>query len=111
MRPEHAIARPHDVSDLYLAPLALALDAKIDELGRLQGPALRFEIALQGDHPDATRAVRETGLLTALTRNVDAHGWTFSWDARGLRLTNDGHTLVLGLPPTVLDYVEFDPVD
>jgi hypothetical protein len=28
-------ARPHHISDLYLAPMALEVDARIEQLGRL----------------------------------------------------------------------------
>jgi hypothetical protein len=36
---------------------------------------------------------------------VALHGWVCSWDQRGLRLTHDGHTIVLGLPPSLTAYL------
>jgi hypothetical protein len=36
---------------------------------------------------------------------IDQHAWKFSWDERGLRLTHDAHTLVLGIPPVFRDYL------
>lgn len=34
--------RPHDITDLYLAPVVLAVDAKIAELGRLDQQGLAY---------------------------------------------------------------------
>jgi hypothetical protein len=41
-----------------------------------------------------------------VTHLLDRHEWEFSWDARGLRLTHAAHTLVLGVPPVFVDYLE-----
>ena len=99
------MARPHDVSDLLLAPVALALDARLEAFGGLTRSELQFEVALEGDKPQRSRAFREDGLLAALTHAVDQHGWVCSWDPRGLRLTHGTHTLVLGLPPSLASYL------
>jgi hypothetical protein len=40
---------------------------------------------------------------------IDQHAWEFSWDERGLRLTHDAHTLVLGIPPVFRDYLADAP--
>jgi hypothetical protein len=40
---------------------------------------------------------------------IDQHAWEFSWDERGLRLTHDAHTLVLGIPPVFRDYLAGAP--
>lgn len=99
------MARPHDVADLLLAPVALAFDARLEELGRLTPAQLEFEVALEGDKPQRTREFREDGLLATITHVVDQHGWACSWDPRGLRLTHGQHTFVLGLPPSLSVYL------
>jgi hypothetical protein len=87
-------ARPHDVTDLYLSPVVLALD---------------YEIALESDLPDLTRSMREEALIRTVTHLIDRHGWEFSWDPRGLRLSHDAHTLVLGIPAVFVDYLAGSP--
>lgn len=99
-------ASPHDITDLYLAPVALAVDAKISELGRLDKEQLTYEVALESDTPDFTRDMREDALIRAITHMVDTHGWKFTLDPRGLRLTHDAHTFVLGLPAVFTAYLE-----
>jgi hypothetical protein len=97
--------RPHDVTDLYLAPVVLAVDARIEELGRMDKGRLAYEVALESGLPDFTRQMREEALIRAITHLTDTHHWTFSWDPRGLRMTHEAHTFVLGLPAVLLDYV------
>jgi hypothetical protein len=99
-------ARPHDITDLYLAPVALAVDARIEELGRLDRERLTYEVALESDTPDFTRSMREEALIRTITHLIDCHDWVSSWDPRGLRLTHHEHTLVLGLPAALADYLE-----
>ena len=97
--------RPHDVTDLYLAPVLLAVDARIEELGRLDRARLAYEVALESDLPDISRQMREEALIRAITHLTDTHHWAFSWDPRGLRMTHEAHTFVLGLPAALLDYL------
>ena len=101
--------RPHDVTDLHLAPVVLAVDARIEELGQLGKDGLAYEVALDSDSPDFTRRIREDGLIRTVTHLIDCHGWEFSWDPRGLRLTHDAHTFVLGIPAVFLEYLEDSP--
>ena len=101
--------RPHDVTDLYLAPVVLAVDSRIEELGRLDKDRLAYEVALESDSPDFTRQMREEALIRAVTHLTDSHHWEFSWDPRGLRLTHDGHTFVLGIPAVFLEYLDASP--
>jgi len=100
--------RPHDVTDLYLAPVLLAVDARLEELGQLDRGRLAYEVALESDLPDVTRQMREEALMRAITHLTDTHHWTFSWDPRGLRMAHDAHTFVLGLPAALLDYLAGD---
>ena len=53
--------------------------------------------------------MREEGLIRTVTHLIDSHDWEFSWDPRGLRLTHDMHTFVLGIPAVFLDYLENGP--
>ena len=101
--------RPHDLTDLYLAPVVLTVDARIAELGRLDRDRLAYEIALESDLPDLTRDMREEALIRTITHLIDSHDWEFSWDPRGLRLTHDTHTLVLGIPAVFLEFLEDAP--
>jgi hypothetical protein len=98
--------RPHDITDLYLAPVVLAVDARIEELGRLDKSGLAYEVALESDSPDFTRRMREEALIRTVRHLIDSHDWEFSWDPRGLRLTHDAHTFVLGIPAVFLDYLQ-----
>ena len=101
--------RPHDITDLYLAPVALAVDARIEELGRLDAAALAFEVAVESDLPDITRRIREDALLRAITHLIDCHDWELSWDPRGLRLAHEGHAFVLGIPAVFAEYLADRP--
>jgi len=98
--------RPHDITDLYLAPVVLKVDARIEELGRLDKDGLAYEVALESDSPDYTRSMREEALIRTVTHLIDRHDWEFSWDPRGLRLTHDAHTFVLGIPAVFLEFLD-----
>jgi hypothetical protein len=101
--------RPHDLTDLYLAPVLLAIDARIEGLSRLDKKDLAYEVALASDLPDTTRQTREEALIKTLTHLTETHHWTLSWDPRGLRLAHDAHTFVLGIPALFRDYLENGP--
>jgi hypothetical protein len=101
--------RPHDAADLYLAPVLLAVDARIEELGKLDKDGLAYEVALESDSPDITRHMREGALIRTITHTIDCHHWELSWDPRGLRLTHGAHTFVLGVPAVFLEYLQGSP--
>ncbi|HET6192811.1 MAG TPA: hypothetical protein VFE59_38090, partial [Trebonia sp.] len=65
--------RPHDVTDLYLARVLLAVDARLEELGQLDKRRLAYEVALESDLPDITRQMREEALMRAITHLTDTH--------------------------------------
>ncbi len=100
---------PHDVSDLHLAPVVLAIDARIDELSKLDLDALKWRVAVDGDAPDWTTEQREAGLLEAVRHVIDCHGWVVSFDPRGVRLTHGKNSLVLGVPATFNEYLSGSP--
>ncbi len=99
-------ALPHDLTDLYLAPVVLAVDARIAELGELSKRDLAYQVALESDTPDFTRQMREDALIRSIIHLIDTHDWEFGWDPRGLRLVHDAHTFVLGIPATFREYLE-----
>jgi hypothetical protein len=90
---------------LYLAPVVLALEARIEELGLLDPEKLALHVALVSDQADFTRDMRESALLKAVGHRIDCHNWELSWDPRGIRLTHGIHGLVLGVPPTFVDFL------
>lgn len=96
---------PHDVSDLYLAPVVLAVDAKLDDLAALESHALSQRIAVESNLPDWSREDRERALIESVQHFVDCRGWTMTWDPRGLRLSHAEHTLVLGVSANLVDYL------
>jgi hypothetical protein len=96
---------PHDVSDLYLAPVILSIDAKLDELGTLDAHALAQRVAIESNRPDWSREEREQALLVSIQHFVDCRGWEMTWDPRGLRLTHAEHTVVLGVPANLAEYL------
>jgi hypothetical protein len=98
--------RPHDASDLYLAPVMLAVDARIEELGKLDKSQLVYEVALETNSLDVTRAMREEALIRAVKHLIELHHWELSWDPRGLRMTHHEHTFVLGVPAVFLQYLD-----
>jgi hypothetical protein len=97
--------RPHDMADLYLAPVALSVDAALADLADLSGDALAGEVALRTNGEPRTPDERRRAMLEAVTHLVDLHGWTVAWVDRGLELSHDGHRLVLGVPESVRAFV------
>jgi hypothetical protein len=99
------VTRPHDIADLHLAPVVLAVDARIEELGHLDQDQLEHKVAFQNDSQDYTPQLREEALIRTITSLIDCHGWELSWDLRGLRLTHEAHTFVLGIPAGFREYI------
>jgi hypothetical protein len=97
---------PHGVADLYLAPVAIALDERIAELGRLDRHQLADRIALETNRPDWSREDRQFGLLDTVRHLIECHDWQLSWEDRGIRLTHGGYSVVLGVPKTFHEYVD-----
>jgi hypothetical protein len=100
---------PRDITDLYLAPVLLEVDARIEQLSHLDRDRLAYEVALESNEPDYTREMREEALIRTVSYLIDVHGWDFRWDPRGLRLTHNAHTFVLGVPAVFLEYLADSP--
>lgn len=96
---------PHDATDLRLAPLLLALEDRIAELGVLDVEELGHRVALDSDRAGRTPQMRRSTLLQSITRDIDCHGWELTWDPRGLRVSHAQHSVVLGVPAVFADYV------
>jgi hypothetical protein len=97
---------PRDLTDLQLAPTALALEHRLKEMGELDLDQLTERIAIESNCPDWTREMRDAGLLSTVAYLIDLNGWELSWDPRGLRMKHALHSLVLGVPPTFTAYRE-----
>src|ERR1700760_417830 len=97
---------PKDAADLYLAPLLLTLNERLEELSRLELDQLHSHVGLVSDQPDWTRDIRETGLLQAIRHTIDTHDWDLSWHARGLAVPHGKHMVVLGTPATFNEYLD-----
>ena len=98
--------RPHDVPDLHLAPVVLAIDARIDELASLTTAELRTRVAVESDYALDTPVDRAEALLRVIRYLIDLHGWEISWDPRGLRLGHERRGLVLGVPDSFQESVD-----
>ena len=97
---------PHDPADLALAPVVLALDAHLEHLGTLSPAEVAFQVTLQTNAEPQTGDDRRAGLLEVIAANVEMHGWQAAWDARGLAISHSDRRVVLGLPPSVLSYLD-----
>lgn len=96
---------PKDITDLYLAPVLLAVDARLAELEELTLAELTQEVAVLSDCSDRSPEWRREALLRAIAHGLALHGWTLSWDARGLVVAHGDHRVVLGLPPVANEYL------
>jgi hypothetical protein len=93
-----AMTRPHDPTDLMLAPVALAIDDRLQELAALDPRELGRRILWETDlQPHSVEGARRA-ILEDLMYLVPTRGWELSWDDRGIRLQHRDHTLVLGIP-------------
>ena len=96
---------PHDLTDLYLAPVVLAIEACMERLGRLAPDELALEIALSSNAPDWTRSWREQALTSAIEHLIDVHGWSLTVESRSLRLAHRRRVVLMALPPTLEAYL------
>ncbi|HEV7206652.1 MAG TPA: hypothetical protein VGN18_18750 [Jatrophihabitans sp.] len=99
---------PRDLSDLYLAPVVLALDERIREYSALDPVELAKRVELESDRLDWSRDERETAILMALSHLIDLHGWALDWVERGVQLSRGSNSVVLGVPQRLRDYVDGD---
>ena len=101
---------PRDVTDLYFAPVVLAVDARLHHFAHLDDAALAREIAAVSEHPTRDALERRAALLIAVGAVIELHGWSLSWDdARGVRVAHGPHAVVLGVPNVVRRFVAGRP--
>jgi hypothetical protein len=98
--------RPRDLTDLYLSPVAIELDHRLDELTDATVRDLELKIALSTDREASAPEARVELFLAALAHFVPLHGWELAYEARGVRVRHGEHSLVLGVPDCVREYVE-----
>jgi hypothetical protein len=97
---------PHDAADLMLAPVVLALNARLEKLSTMRLDELAKDIALTSNVPDWTRGLREEGLVRTVADGVDCHGWELSVEPRGLCISHARREIVLGLPVQCRAYLD-----
>jgi hypothetical protein len=97
--------RPRDLVDLMLAPVALAIDDRLQELAAMTGDELdRCVVWETGMLPGGRRSAQRA-ILDDLTSLVPTRGWELTWDVRGVRLQHRDHGLVLGVPDSLARWV------
>jgi len=99
------MALPKDMTDLFLAPVVLTVERRIQELGALSVNELADRVALEADVDVANPAGRLDGLLRTIGYLQELHDWSLAWDERGIRLTHGAHTVVLGVPQVFRDFL------
>jgi hypothetical protein len=99
------VPHPQDLSDLALAPVALAVDARLQALSLLSFDQLSYQLGLQTDQKADTAGERAAQVVAAAVHMVDLHGWRASWDPRGIRLSHSEHSYVLGVAPSIQSFV------
>ena len=101
--------RPHDRTDLYLAPVALEVDRRVAELGALTPEELDLRVALAANVDTRFAPERIRGLLTTIVHLLDMHDWQVAWDDRGLRLFHGDHSIVIGCPANFGVFLGVEP--
>jgi hypothetical protein len=96
---------PHDLADLYLAPVALGIEARIEELGKLSIDELALEVALASDTPDWSRRWREEALVATIEHLLDLHGWSLVIEDHALRLFHRGRKVLIAMPTRFEEYL------
>lgn len=67
--------RPHDLSDFYLAPVALAIGCTWERWGAMSLDQVRSEVAFHTNDDPATPDERPAALPATLAQ-PEMHGWT-----------------------------------
>jgi hypothetical protein len=97
--------RPRDLTDLYLSPVAIELDRRLDELSPLSAQDVEVKVALSTDREASLPSDRIDLFLQSLAHLIPLHGWELAYESRGVRVQHGGHSLVLGVPDCVREYV------
>jgi len=97
--------RPRDLTDLYLSPVAIELDRRLDELSTATASDLELKVALSTDREASLPSARAELFLQSLAHLIPLHGWELAYEPRGVRVRHGDHSLVLGVPDCVREYV------
>lgn len=97
--------RPHDVADLYLAPVLLEIDERLGQFEGLSAEEVEYRLALATDRQPRDAEDRAALLLRSITRALETHAWETSWHPRGLQISHDAHAVVLGIPDSLRTYL------
>jgi hypothetical protein len=100
------VTLPKDRTDLQLAPVVLALDRRLDEFELFDLRGLEQRVRLDNGEPATGHAARRAAVLGSLTAGLDMHGWTATWNGRGLRIVHQHHHVTLGIPATFTAYID-----
>ncbi|MEQ6900348.1 hypothetical protein [Nocardioides sp. YIM 152588] len=98
-------ARPRDIPDLYLAPVALDLDERLAQFEGRTDDEISHDLVLATNREPRGTGERAELALEAVTHLVDTHGWEVGWCPRGLRMSHDENELVLGVPESLRRYL------
>jgi hypothetical protein len=93
------------MTDLYMAPVVLEVDARLEQLSTLASEELAYRVALESDIEPRDAAERSRALIETVRRGLELHGWTLERRDRGLAVGHAGHVVVLGLPDNVRAYL------
>jgi hypothetical protein len=93
------------VGDLYLAPVALRVDAELGRLGGMSADDLIFEFVVDTNREPVSAADRQHLLIEHLTQTLELHGWHLAWGERGLVVTHGDHDLTLGISDVMREYL------
>ena len=96
---------PRDLTDLYLAPVALDLDRRLEGMTGRTPHQLDLDVAMATDQQPRDAYDRRALLLATLTHLLPTHGWHVAWHPRGLAVTHGQHLFVLGVPDSVREYL------
>lgn len=96
---------PQNVPDLFLAPVALTLNARIEELAALPIDELPHHVARESDMADWTPEMRAEALVRAVAHFIDLRGWQLDRAECGIAMSHGVHRIVLGVPDTFRRYV------
>jgi hypothetical protein len=99
------MTNPHNLGDLYLAPVALRVDAELARLGALSADDLLFELVVDTNREPIAPADRQRLLIEHLTQTLELHGWQLAWDERGLVVSHGDNDLTLGISNVMRDYL------
>jgi hypothetical protein len=96
---------PHDRTDLYLAPVALALDSWLATWSEIPARDLHARVSLATNEEPRTESDREQAVVHAMAHEGELHGGEVELVSRGVRLYHATNELVLGLPENLRRYI------